>query len=90
MDKPDAILGENAASARLERRVNQLARERGELFDRSGARFGLLKAEQERLHAIERELDECFLERRRMRAARDAQRFNPYARVPVRGREVSS
>jgi len=81
MNKPEPVVNENIDPVGLERRVNRLAKERGDLFDRSGAKFGLSKVEQERLHSIERELDECFNERRRMRAARGARRFNPYGRV---------
>jgi hypothetical protein len=80
MNKPDPGIDESGDAASLERKVNRLARERGELFDKSSTQFGLSKAEQERLHSIERELDECFLARRKMRAEREARRFNPYAR----------
>ena len=62
--------------ARLEREVNRLANERTALFDKAGARFGLSHVDQRRLNAIERELDECFLARRRLRANRDADRFD--------------
>jgi hypothetical protein len=61
--------------ARLERQVNRLSVERGLLFEKSGASHGLSKADQQRLGAIERELDECFIERRRLRAGREMQRF---------------
>ena len=61
--------------ASLERRVSRLATERGALFDQAGATFGLSRPEHERLTAIERELDECFMLRRELRAARDARRF---------------
>ena len=63
-------------TANLGRRVNRLATERGALFDKAGSSFGLCAMEQQRLAAIERELDECFLVRRQLRAARDAQRFD--------------
>ncbi len=86
--KPDPSFDESVDAVGLERKVNRLARERGDLFDRSSARFGLSKPEQERLNSIERELDECFMARRRMRAIRDAQRFDPYARGATRRREV--
>jgi hypothetical protein len=66
--------GSDAAS--LERQVNRLASERGALFDRAGSNFGLSNVEQQRLGTIERELDECFLARRRLRAERDARRFD--------------
>jgi hypothetical protein len=62
--------------ARLERQVNRLVNERGALFDKAAARNGLSNVDQQRLSAIERELDECFLERRRLRAVRDARRFD--------------
>lgn len=71
---------------RLERQVARLANERGALFDKAGARFGLSAVDQQRLTAIERELDECFLARRRLRADRDAQRFDrdrPLLRRPA-------
>jgi hypothetical protein len=82
----DYSLGVDEAgdSASLERRVNRLATERSALFDRAGAHSGLSNAQQERLRSIERELDECFLARRRMRAVCDARRFDPYARLPHR------
>lgn len=64
-----------ADQASLERRVNRLANERSALFERAGTNFGLSSTEQQRLTSIERELDECFLVRRRQRAARDLQRF---------------
>jgi len=62
--------------ARLERQVNKLVNERAALFDKAGASHGLSSIDQQRLGAIERELDECFLERRRLRANRDMQRFD--------------
>jgi hypothetical protein len=55
--------------------VNRLAIERAALFDKAGAAFGLSGSDQERLTAVERELDECFLLRRQARADRDARRF---------------
>ena len=76
----------------LERRVAKLAGERGALFDKSGASFGLTAADQQRLTAIERELDECFLARRQHRAVRDANRFereNPFVRRTVAARPKS-
>ena len=63
------------SDATLAQQLNRLATERGALFDKAAGRFGLSDADQQRLHAIERELDECFLVRRRQRAARDARRF---------------
>ena len=70
----------------LERNINRLAVERGALFDKAGATLGLSAAEQTRLSSIERELDECFLARRRLRAERDARRFD--GDLPFRGRFV--
>jgi hypothetical protein len=76
-------------AANLERHVNRLAAERGALFDRAGSNFGLSTIEQQRLAAVEGELDECFLARRQLRASRDADRFdreNPLlGRVSRRG-----
>ena len=60
----------------LDRRLNRLASERTALFDKARVNFGLCVADQGRLHSIERELDECFLARRAIRAALDAQRFD--------------
>ncbi len=60
----------------LERNINRLAVERGALFDKAGATLGLSAIEQQRLNTIERELDECFLARRRLRAERDSRRFD--------------
>ncbi len=68
VDKP-------ADASNLERSINRLAVERGALFDKAGASFGLSAVEQLRLNSIERELDECFVARRRLRAERDARRF---------------
>ena len=73
---------EGGEPASLERKVKRLATERGALFDRAGGNAGLSSAQQERLRSIERELDECFLERRKLRAAGDARRFDPYSRLP--------
>jgi Protein of unknown function (DUF2630) len=77
--------------AELDRLMTRLASERGVLFDKAGATLGLSDTEQQRLKVVERELDECFLERRRRRAVRDAHRFDrdtPIARGPaVRRRE---
>jgi hypothetical protein len=66
----------------LERSINRLAVERGELFDKAGSNFGLSPVEQQRLSVVERELDECFLARRRLRAERDSRRFD--AGMPFR------
>lgn len=61
-------------AAKLELRVNRLAIERSSLFDKANA--GLLSdGERQRLHTIELELDQCFVQRRQQRAARDARRF---------------
>ena len=60
----------------LERNINRLTLERGALFDKAGASFGLTAVEQQRLSSIERELDECFLARRQLRAERDSRRFD--------------
>src|SRR5262245_44394439 len=65
-----------AADGRIESRVDRLATERRVLFDKLAAGFGLSSADWQRLHEIERELDEFFLARRRQRAARDADRFD--------------
>ena len=62
--------------ARLERQVTRLVKERSALFDKAGASHGLSDIDQQRLVTIERELDECFVARRRLRADRDAQRFD--------------
>jgi hypothetical protein len=74
MYEPHSGAGGDAAS--LERQVNRLVTERGALFDKAGASFGLSNVEQQRLGTIEHELDECFLARRRLRAERDARRFD--------------
>jgi len=68
----------------LERNINRLAVERGALFDKAGATLGLSAVDQQRLGTIERELDECFVARRRLRAERDARRFD--GDLPFRGR----
>ncbi|HTL85488.1 MAG TPA: hypothetical protein VL856_09910 [Acidimicrobiia bacterium] len=77
----DASVALSIDAKNLGGRVARLATERGALFDKAGSNFGLSAVEQERLAAIERELDECFLVRRRLRAERDSQRFdreNPF------------
>jgi hypothetical protein len=88
MHEPDVGSDRPLDAASLKRRVNQLATERGVLFEKSGASFGLSPVDQQRLGAIERELDQCFLARRRLRAERDARLFDretPHrARVPRR------
>jgi hypothetical protein len=60
----------------LDRRTTRLATERAALFEKAGDPVGLSVAEQQRLKVIERELDECFLARRRERALADARRFD--------------
>ena len=62
--------------ANIERSVSRLATERTTLFNRSGSSFGLSVVDQERLRAVERELDECFGALREIRAVRDASRFS--------------
>jgi hypothetical protein len=81
----------NDETATFERRLAGLATERGELFDKANANGRLTAAEQTRLHAVERELDECFLARRTSRAARDAQRFDhdrPFLRPTLKPRHA--
>ena len=60
----------------LDRRMTRLAMERTTLFEKAGGNAGLSATQQQRLSAIERELDECFLARRRERALHDARRFD--------------
>jgi hypothetical protein len=76
MYEPDPGSDRPVDAAGLRRRVNQLATERGALFDKAGASFGLSRVDQQRLSTIERELDQCFVARRRLRAERDARRFD--------------
>ncbi len=80
-------LPDEADSRVLAGRVAELAQERGALFDKASRNLVLSKADQDRLHSIERELDECFLSRRRQRAQLDARRFDREGagmlRVPV-------
>jgi hypothetical protein len=85
--------GTNVASGNadggLEGRVARLATERQGLFDKASTSFGLSPADQERLRAVERELDDCFLARRQQRAERDANRFDrdvPFVRPASRTR----
>jgi hypothetical protein len=66
----------------LDGTMTRLAIERGVLFNKACASFGLSAADQQRLGVIERELDECFLERRRKRAVRDADRFDRETPIP--------
>ena len=65
-----------SGDSQLDKRMTRLATERGALFDKAGVSFGLTAADQQRLKAIERELDECFLARRQQRAIVDARRFD--------------
>jgi len=76
----------------LDRRVSRLASERGALFDKAGVNLGLSPVEQQQLTIIERELDECFLARRRQRAEVSARRFGDgraFRRQMVTGRSAS-
>jgi hypothetical protein len=59
----------------LDRRLNRLATERSTLFAKAGTDVGLSSSDRQRLKDIERELDDCFSQRRLQRAARDARRF---------------
>jgi hypothetical protein len=72
--------------ASLERRLTKLTTERTALFALAGTTAGLSKADHARLGLVEREIDECFIAVRRMRAARDARRFT--LEGPLRGRGV--
>jgi hypothetical protein len=72
--------------ANLERQVARLVAERASLFTKAGASFGLSTEDQQRLGAIEREIDQCFTARRQQRAAVDARRFDrdrPFIRRPL-------
>ena len=66
----------NVSPRELDRRMTQLAEERTALFDKAGSSSGLTTRDHERLRSVERELDECFLARRRQRALIDARRFD--------------
>ena len=74
----------NVNPRELDRRMTRLAEERTALFDKAGSRSGLTTREQERLRSVERELDECFLGRRRQRARFDARRFDNDSMIPRR------
>jgi hypothetical protein len=76
MNEPNAGVAVAVDAASITRQVNRLAIERGALFDKAGVSFGLSNVEQQRLSNIERQLDECFGARRRLRAERDARRFD--------------
>jgi hypothetical protein len=76
----------NTNPGELNRRMARLAEERSALFDKAGSNSGLSDGDRQRLGSIERELDECFLARRRHRAKHDAHRFDtdlPIARRPA-------
>jgi hypothetical protein len=68
----------------LGRRLTRLAAERAALFEKAGRDFGLAATDQQRLTTIERELDECFVERRLSRAASTARRFERETPIPRR------
>jgi hypothetical protein len=55
--------------ASVQREVARLASERTALFSRSAGTSGLSLADQSRLRAIERQLDECYTALRRARAS---------------------
>jgi Protein of unknown function (DUF2630) len=74
-----------AEHSNLEQRVGRLANERTDLFEKAGASFGLSRVDRQRLSAIERELDECFVIRRQRRAIGEAHRFSSEG-LPARGR----
>ena len=64
-------------TAQLNRRVAALSTERTSLFARASTSVGgLAPQHHERLHTIERELDECYTALRLQRAVRDADRFS--------------
>ena len=70
----------SANASGLEAQMNRLAAERAALFRKAGTALGgLSDPERLRIKAIERELDDCFAQRRQQRAARDARRFSRYA-----------
>ena len=75
----------SAGRAELERDVARLASERTALFSRSSHSFGLSAADTVQLHAIERELDECFTAIREIRALGNLTRF---AREDRSGRQL--
>ena len=71
--------------ANTARRVERLSAERLALFGAAGANAGRTAVMQERLTAIERELDECFHAVREQRAVRDAARFTNEDQLLRRG-----
>jgi hypothetical protein len=78
--------------AALSRRLTTLANDRATLFTKSGKSHGLSPADQQKLAAIERELDETFNALRVRRADLDARRFDrerPFFRRPVEIRRTS-
>jgi hypothetical protein len=60
--------------AALQRDVARLTSERIQLYTHSEGILGLAAPDQERLRAIERQLDECFAALRRARAAGSVRR----------------
>jgi hypothetical protein len=65
----------------LDQRMARPADERGAVFEKLGTNTGLARSGSERLESIARELDECFLVRRHMRADEDARRFESERRI---------
>ena len=75
---PTETRGTSTDAPGLDGRLNRLAAERTALFRKAGTTSGLSNPERVRLKAIERDLDECFAQRRQQHAARDARRFSRY------------
>ncbi len=74
-------------SGELKRRIERLSAERVTLFAQPNASAG----DKARLKTLERELDECYLEQRRLRAVKDARRFvSEYSIVRVPRPDTSS
>jgi hypothetical protein len=72
--------------AALERQLTRLTTERTALFAQAGTLTGgLSKEDQSRLTSVERQIDECYLEIRRDRAAREARRFTAEGLMIRRG-----
>jgi hypothetical protein len=69
----------------VKRRLSRLTAERTTLFAQAGTVSGLSKDDHTRLSSLERRIDECFLEIRRERAAREARRFTVEGQVVRRG-----
>jgi hypothetical protein len=61
--------------ATLSRELSRLANERTALFALAGVSTGLSKEQHSKLALVERQIDECFLQIRRQRAAKEAHRF---------------